>query len=69
MSVVHVLSNGEQVPVPVEVVAEGRAAEQSFYDNQELRLKAEAASSAAPAVETPAAAAPVSAPTAGGSNA
>lgn len=67
MSVVHVLSNGELVPVPVEVVAEGRAAEQSFYDNQELRLKAEAASSVAPAAA--AAPAPVSAPTAGGSNA
>lgn len=49
MSVIHILPNGEAVPVPVEIVAEGRAAEQSFYDNQVKRLEAEAQPTVAPA--------------------
>ena len=39
----HIMPNGEIVPVPMDVVSQGRAAEQAFYDLQLSRLAAEAA--------------------------
>lgn len=41
--VVHVMPNGELVPVPEDVVAQGNPAQQAFYDNQLARLAVEAA--------------------------
>lgn len=38
MSVQYRMPNGELVPVPIEIVAEGNAALQSFYDNQSKRI-------------------------------
>jgi hypothetical protein len=49
--VTFILPNGEQVPVPADVVGTGAAAEQGFYDGQIARLAAEAASVAAPVTE------------------
>lgn len=43
MSVIHILPNGEAVPVPQDVVAQGNEALQAFYDLQCERLKVEAA--------------------------
>ena len=43
MSVQYVMPNGEIVPVPQDVVSQGPAAEQAFYDNQLARLAAEVA--------------------------
>ena len=42
MGVQHVMPNGDVVPVPQDVVAQGRAAEQAFYDAQLARVKLEA---------------------------
>lgn len=42
MSVVYIMPNGEEVPVPMDVVSQGHAAEQAFYDNQMARIAAEA---------------------------
>jgi hypothetical protein len=42
MSVQWVMPNGEVVPVPRDVVSQGKAAEQAFYDAQLARLEAEA---------------------------
>jgi len=41
MSVQFVLPNGEVVPVPQDVVSQGNAAQQGFYDLQLERLQAE----------------------------
>lgn len=41
MAVRYIMPNGEVVPVPQDVVSQGPAAEQSFYDNQMARLAAE----------------------------
>lgn len=41
MSTNFTLPNGEVVPVPQDVVAQGNAAQQSFYDLQVARLAAE----------------------------
>lgn len=39
----YILPNGETVPVPREISAQGLAAEQAFYDLQVERLKVESA--------------------------
>ena len=44
MSVQYKMPNGEIVPVPQDVVAQGNAAQQAFYDLQLARLGIEAAS-------------------------
>lgn len=41
MCVQYQMPNGEIVPVPMDVVAQGREAEQAFYDNQLARIAAE----------------------------
>lgn len=43
MSVHHIMPNGEDVPVPADVVSQGNAAEQAFYDLQLARIEAEQA--------------------------
>lgn len=47
MSVIHILPNGEAVPVPQDVVAQGNEALQAFYDLQVKRLEMEAVDAAA----------------------
>lgn len=42
MSVFHTMPNGEVIPVPPEVVAQGSAAQQAFYDLQLQRIATEA---------------------------
>jgi hypothetical protein len=44
--VTYIMPNGERVPVPQDVVSQGPAAEQAFYDGQLARLAAEAADAA-----------------------
>lgn len=48
MSVQYVMPNGEVVPVPPDVLSQGNAAQQAFYDNQVARIAAEKAETAAP---------------------
>ncbi len=43
MSVVHIMPNGDVVPVPADVVSQGNAAQQAFYDLQLERIKVESA--------------------------
>lgn len=49
MSVIHILPNGDVVPVPQDVVSQGNAAQQAFYDLQLERIKAESVLPEAPA--------------------
>lgn len=51
MSVVHIMPNGEAVPVPMDVVSQGHAAEQAFYDAQLARVEMEQADEALPLSE------------------
>jgi len=39
MSVTFIMPNGERVPVPMDVVAQGNKAQQSFYDLQLERIE------------------------------
>lgn len=60
MSVNHTLPNGEIVPVPQDIVAKSRVAEQGFYDGQVARIIAEGFVPApVDPVEVPSPAAPV----------
>ncbi len=43
MSTTFIMPNGEAIPVPQDVVAQGNAAQQSFYDLQAQRIALETA--------------------------